>query len=269
MLRIIGLFISLDIYYSTNKNTFRNDIIGWTVWIFSASLPIFADFASDDLLKESFIVLNALTAVLGGMLIFVGLLSYFVELPPKLSYILFLTPILFSFIGFDFNGTSGAISLSVSSLFAFYLSLIIILFIKRVKIRELFGKSTKFIFITQVFILSFIPIAILTILNNERYGFYYSTNDFLVMLNYFAGIGFTLSIIVIFIHLEYSINFRQKNLLKDNYSHDLGNIIQIINNATYLLDSKSNLNEKNKANLEIIQKNSNKASELIKMIRNL
>jgi hypothetical protein len=29
MLRIIGLFISLDIYYSTNKNTFRNDIIGW------------------------------------------------------------------------------------------------------------------------------------------------------------------------------------------------------------------------------------------------
>jgi signal transduction histidine kinase len=220
-------------------------------------------------LKEIFIVLNALTAVLGRMLIFVGLVSYFVELHTKLNFALFLTPILFSFIGFAFNGSSGAIALSVYSLFAFYLSLIIILFAKRVKIRELFGKSTKFIFITQVFIISFIPIAILSFLNNESYGFYNSTNNFLVMLNYFSGIGFTLSIIVIFIHLEYSINLRQKNQLKDNYSHDLGNIIQIINGAIFILESQSNLNEKNKANLEIVQKNSNKASELIKMIRNL
>ncbi|MHA1983791.1 MAG: hypothetical protein ACW967_05520 [Candidatus Hodarchaeales archaeon] len=203
------------------------------------------------------------------MLIFVGLVSYFIELPTKISLVIYLIPIILSFVGFILTGKSGAISFSVYSLFAFYLALIAIFFHKREKIRELFGKSTKFIFITQVFIISFIPIAILTLLNNESYGFYNSTNDFLVMLNYFTGIGFTLSIIVIFIHLEYSINYRQKNLLKDNYSHDLGNIIQIINGATFLLNSQSNLNEKNKANLEIVQKNSNKASELIRMIRNL
>lgn len=42
--------------------------------------------------------------------------------------------------------------------------------------------------------------------------------------------------------------------MKDNYSHNLGNIMQVINSSSDLYNLTSKLGEKEKQNLDLIQK---------------
>ncbi|MHA1513514.1 MAG: hypothetical protein ACTSRJ_05560, partial [Candidatus Hodarchaeales archaeon] len=54
---------------------------------------------------------------------------------------------------------------------------------------------------------------------------------FLITLYSFLSLMITLLILVITIHLEYSLSNIQKFKLNDNYSHELGNILQMILNS--------------------------------------
>ncbi|MFX1325638.1 MAG: hypothetical protein ACFE8N_11825 [Promethearchaeota archaeon] len=113
------------------------------------------------------------------------------------------------------------------------------------------------------------PISSFILLQGEGYGLYYSTNSLLIILNYTVGILTNILLIVFLIHLEFILSNEQQNRLKDTYSHNLGNIMQIINSSSDLISMTTELSEQEKKNLTLIQEKCKEASKLIKNIRKL
>ncbi|MHA2233613.1 MAG: hypothetical protein ACXAB4_14115, partial [Candidatus Hodarchaeales archaeon] len=101
------------------------------------------------------------------------------------------------------------------------------------------------------------------------YGFYQSTDNPAVIVNYLFAIGITAVILVLFIHIEYSISQVEKYQLKDKYSHNLGNILQALTSAASLLELRKSRSQEDLLNLELIQQKCVEASSLVKEIRKL
>ena len=91
----------------------------------------------------------------------------------------------------------------------------------------------------------------------------------MIMFNYLPTIGFTIILIVLLVNIEYRLSSRERFELKDTFSHDLGNIMQVINSASDLIDINTDLNEQAKEGLELIHSKCKEASKLIRQIRNL
>jgi len=90
-----------------------------------------------------------------------------------------------------------------------------------------------------------------------------------MFINYFVGIINAIFILIYSIHLEYDILRNQKYRLRDKYSHDLGNLIQVIYSATDLTDVNDDLSKEKAENLELIQKKCEEAAKLIKEIKKI
>jgi hypothetical protein len=91
----------------------------------------------------------------------------------------------------------------------------------------------------------------------------------LIVITYVPGIVTTLLLIILLVHLEYSISNREKFDLKDKYSHELGNIMQAIFTTFDLIKTKREP-KKEVAELEaLLETKLNDASNLIKEIRKL
>jgi hypothetical protein len=73
---------------------------------------------------------------------------------------------------------------------------------------------------------------------------------------------------MLFLHLEQGIYFKKKNLLTDDYSHKIGNILQIIMGAGTTIKAESDSSEINTAT-DLILERTNEAGELIKKIREM
>ena len=72
------------------------------------------------------------------------------------------------------------------------------------------------------------------------------------------------------IHLEYGISTREVRNLKDKYSHDLGNIMQVIYTATEISNKEENFQKEILAEMkDLVQDKVKEASDLIKDIREL
>ena len=89
------------------------------------------------------------------------------------------------------------------------------------------------------------------------------------MLNYIPSIGASILLIVLLVHLEYTTSARHQFDLKDKYSHNLGNILQVVTSASDLTELNYDQGKDIKPNLELIKEKTEKAGELIKQIRDL
>jgi hypothetical protein len=205
---------------------------------------------------------------LGGFLIFGGFVFYFTEF--KIKYLVYsliiltIFPILL-FVFFGLNGTISFISLVV---LLGYVIIFLLVFNKKENLKLLFGRSSNYIFFTTILLTLYIPLALIFGLLGETYGLYYSENSLLVIINYSLGIGLSISILANLIHLEYSVMNNSKNKIKDDYSHYLGNIVQIVNNATYLLEVDLE-KEEHLDKINIIKEKCQEATDTIQKIRNL
>ena len=88
-----------------------------------------------------------------------------------------------------------------------------------------------------------------------------------MFVNYFLGNASTIALIIYSIHIEYDISKIQKFKLSDKYSHDLGNLIQIISSAAILTNIDKGLSKEKVENLDLIQKKCEEVAKLIKDIR--
>ncbi len=123
------------------------------------------------------------------------------------------------------------------------------------------------IFVFTVYVI--IVIFIIILLQGYTFGFYYDEFSILMFINYFVGIINAIFILIYSIHLEYDILRNQKYRLRDKYSHDLGNLIQVIYSATDLTDVNDDLSKEKAENLELIQKKCEEAAKLIKEIKKI
>ncbi len=126
------------------------------------------------------------------------------------------------------------------------------------------GSSIKWFIGTIIFGFLYLINGVITVLEGYPFGLYHSDNAFMIIRYYFFAIGITLLISMLIVHLEQSISYLQKAQLRDIYSHDLGNIMQIILNNIEAIDS---IDEKNQPNADLIKSKCIEAGDLITEIR--
>ena len=122
-----------------------------------------------------------------------------------------------------------------------------------------------FVFVIYVFIIFYV----ISLLQGYSFGFYSDEFSVQMFINYFIGIIINIIILIYSIHLEYDISKIQKYNLRDKYSHDLGNLVQVIYSAAILTNVDEDLNKEKTENLELIQKKCEEAAKLIKDIKKI
>ncbi|MHA1682863.1 MAG: hypothetical protein ACTSUE_18135 [Promethearchaeota archaeon] len=93
-------------------------------------------------------------------------------------------------------------------------------------------------------------------------------------MNYSAGILVAFIKTTMIVQLEYNVSINKEMHLRDKYSHELGNIIQVLKSSLFVLQEKgrelqSQPDGKIEGMISIADKKCNEASELIRKIREL
>ena len=115
----------------------------------------------------------------------------------------------------------------------------------------------------------YFPVSVFISTKGYGYGVYNATDPIIIMLNYLPTIIGTILTVILYVHLEYTTSTRQKNDLKDKYSHNLGNIMQIITSATDVSEMHYKQEKDILPNLQLIKEKTEEAAKLIKQIRKL
>ena len=185
---------------------------------------------------------------------------------PKLLYFGFvvfisLIPLLLFFI----DEPDLAISFSSIGFFGVAILILYSSWLDRKNLRMLIGNSIKWFQGTIVFGFLYLINGVLNALEGYSLGLYHSQDPLIIMRYYFFSIAISLLIVILIIHIEQSISYLSKFRLSDIYSHDLGNIMQIILNNLEGIDSDIDVD--NQQTLDLIRVKCIEAGELIKEIR--
>jgi hypothetical protein len=244
-------------------------MLGWTSWIVAALFPISTDIVKSNGIGEFLLFLNALFGLIGGIFYTWGFYRYFKIIHFKILELFLVISILVSFSLYFL--TNYRLAIQFSSLLLNSLIFVVYLFpIFSIKDLKIFlGKSKLWYYITFVSLLIFIPFSIMASLEGYNYGLYEAENTLIIILYYVPTISSSILFIILLVHLEYTLSTHQKRDLKDKFSHNLGNIVQVIIAASELIEKNTNLKEQEKINLDLIQTKSRESAKLIKEIREL
>jgi len=266
IIRLLGVSVSLDFYSKKRDKKYIIFCLGWSFCVLGAFFPIIADLENDPFLSDLFYIFNPISVSIGMFLITIGVFSYFRDIRIKLimltSIFLALVPLSFFFLfGLDFA--------RYISLISFYASITFLLLIQKLEnsdFKSIAKGSIYWYYLTILSFFAFIPISFLVI-PDYTYGLYQTDDLIPIFIFYGYGITTFLLMFALLIHLENSVNLNKKNLIKDTYSHDIGNILQAILSSIQIIDE---FPDKDPFQiLEIAQKKCIDASKLIKEIRNL
>jgi hypothetical protein len=265
LLRIIGLIISIEFYSELKGSKFKILIIGWSIWIIAGLSALLAGIFENILLSEISGLINNISTSIAILFVLMGLYSYFQTISKRtiaffttISIILPFFTFFMSMISIFFDFTSGIIFI-----FVFIYSFLPLkkkdVFKKELSIKSFYW-YLFFVFTVYIVIIFYVII----LFQGYSYGFY---SEIQLFINYFLGILNSIILLIYSIHLEYDISRVQKYKLRDKYSHDLGNLIQVIYSATDLTTADDELSKEKAENLDLIQKKCEEAAQLIKDIK--
>ena len=270
-IRTIGLYISISFYLQFRKTRYLNLILGWGSWVITGFLPILSEFFFENQVEVSqFLqILNVTLATLGLFLVISGILVYFTQIIQEkdvflISLILGLGPFLLWWI----LGSSLAVRITGNSMIFLYILTVSIGIKKRKEVTKFLGYSIPILYGVAFFILLYILSYLLILIPRGEitYGLYNSNDLLSIIIHYFFGVGVTFLLLLLIIQIEQGIAFADNFLLKDRYSHDLGNLIQVILTTTELVEGQSSISSPEN---ELIQASCLKAGKLIAEIRKL
>jgi hypothetical protein len=267
--RSIGLGTTINFFYDLRKKFYIYFIFGWIFAIIGNILSLILDFIINPFLLEFTLVLNALLITLSMFLLMIGVFSYFLKINFRYFLLSCFLIIFASILLFFMIDSSTSIAFSVVIMNLTILIAFVFPFFKFKKFRSMVGKSIRWYYVGFVLLLGFLPISLYIFIQGYGYGLYFTDDLLFITLNYIIGIVNHLLVILFIIHLEYTISNRQQNELKDKYSHNLGNIMQVIYSSADLFKRIIKLENIEKEKLELIEKKCKEASKLIKEIRNL
>jgi len=267
-LRIIGLIISFEFLRDLKDSKFKILIIGWSLWIIAGFFALLLGIFENQLLGNVFLLINNISTSMAILFVLMGLYSYFKRISIKTITIFSVLSIVIPLVNVLINIIHINMNFSTAMLF------IIVFFYSFLPLRkiEVFKKDLSiksfywylfFVFTIYIFIVFYVIILI------QGYSFGFYSNEFSIPMffNYFIGIISNMVILIYSIHLEYDISKIQKFVLRDKYSHDLGNLVQVIYSAATLANVDEDLNKEKTENIELIQKKCEEAAKLIKDIK--
>ncbi len=267
--RVIGLVISLDFLKDTKAERFKFLTLGWFFWILGALTPIFSNLVENFYLKEFLLVLNVFFATLGTIFYFWGFLNYFMTVSFKkmvsLIIIFIISTVLFFLI------TDYAVTIAFCALFinVILFSTFVIPPIKKKRFKKYMGRSIIWYYVLVLTISFFLPVSIIIFLQGYEFGLYNADDPVLIMFNYVPTIVTSICLIILLVHVEYTTSSRKQLELKDNYSHNLGNILQVISSAFELIEMKGRSESETSELGELLKDKLNEAAKQIREIREL
>lgn len=271
IIRIIALGVSTDFFYFNRKRGFIFFIIGWISWAIASLLLIIGALYYNAFFLEDIIFINSIFAALAGFYLLLGVFSYFMEIKPKFILLISLLIILIPLVLLLFFGKAIGSIFASTVLIISVVSIFLILVIKFEPLKERLGSSIRWYYITGLFLSIYLPLTFYTTFQLGSVGIYTSSNTIFLMLYWLPGLISTILIVIFLIHLEYNINFKQKNKLKDLYSHNLANVLQALDLANKLIINKVNANKDEKLIevIDIFNEKIKESSDIINEIRKL
>ncbi|MFW9823281.1 MAG: hypothetical protein ACFFE4_10115 [Candidatus Thorarchaeota archaeon] len=268
MIRFLGVIVSVNFYYESKSNTYLYFTIGWCLWVIAGLVALISGIATNYIVETLSLLMNYLLGPLAIFILGVGLSSYYLNISARkiqiVTIILIAIPLILNLLG-------QSILAIYARIFQFFgiIEMFLLPFIKYKTFKERIGKSIKWYYMTCFSIIIYIPLAILSMVTSLTSGSFQSENIIIIVAVYTSVILMTILLISFIIHLEYTISNKQQNQLKDKYSHNLGNIIQVIYSSSDLFRRLYNIEDKNKEKLDLIEKKCKEASKLINEIRKL
>ncbi|MHA2287399.1 MAG: hypothetical protein ACXABG_01305 [Promethearchaeota archaeon] len=270
LFRVIGLIISIEFYRELKDSKFKILIIGWLSWIIAGLSAILVGIFENQLLGEVSRLINGISTSIAILFVLMGLYSYFQAISRRTIAFFITISIILPFFTFFMRINSISVDFTSGLIFIF----VFVYSFLPLKKKEVFKKELSiksfywylaFIFTIYVFIIFYVII----LLQGYSFGFYSDEYSIQMFLNYFIGVINSIIILIYSIHIEYDISRVQKYKLRDKYSHDLGNLIQVIYSATDLTNVDDDLSKEKAENLDIIKNKCEEAAKLIKDIKNL
>ncbi|MFW9940461.1 MAG: hypothetical protein ACFFFT_05430 [Candidatus Thorarchaeota archaeon] len=269
LIRIIGFIVSVNFYYESKSNTYIYFAIGWCLWIFAGIVALLSAVVNNQVQEDIFLFINY---ILGPLAIFnlgCGMSSYYINISSNKVKLIFAILIVFPLIIiFPLGITPVAIYARIFQ-FLGIIQMFSLPFLRYNTFKKKIGKSIRWYYLTCLSIVLYIPLAILSMLTSLNSGSFQSQDITIIVGAYTSVIIMTILLMSFIIHLEYTISNKQQNQLKDKYSHNLGNIMQVIYSSADLFKRITNLENIDKDKLELIERKCKEASELIKEIRKI
>ncbi|MFX1377288.1 MAG: hypothetical protein ACFFA0_15930 [Promethearchaeota archaeon] len=268
-LRAIGLGISIDFFRGSRDQKFLFFILCWSFWIIANISPIPIELIELNWLKELLHVLNVTCALLGCIFYLWGFYKYYMIVPFKSMLIILIISIIGPFLVYIFIGYSIALTITSISIYTVLMTAYILPPFKKVKFKEYMGRSSRWYYATLSTLFLYFPISAISFLSGQKYGLYSSDDSFLIIIYYISPIVTTGMLNLLHLHLEFTISSREKFELKDKYSHNLGNIMQVLYSSLDLIQMRKKTDNEDQKDLVLVRQKCEEASELIKNIRNL
>ncbi len=268
--RFIGAIVTLDMFSKSKERRHFLQLLGWIFLLNSAISPFGTTLTQDLFISNLFLITNVVSLNIGLFLLITGLSMYFITYPRNIVVGMLIIIIIIPIFVFILLDVLIAINISVFFQFLIILIFLTIVYSNRKEIKNILQYSYGLIVLLMIFLTSYVivNVYIITSVSDYTYGLYMST-DIIAIIAYYASVAMvTLLGLMVFLHLEQGIFLKKKNLLTDDYSHKIGNILQIIMGAGSTIKAYSESKEVNVAT-DLILERSEEAGELIKKIRKM
>ena len=274
IIRLIGLGVGIDFFLGTRKARFQVQIAAWLISTLAGICHLFS-FLLDSVdylwLKEIFFLLFGVFTSVGVFLLAISIMVYFKATTRKIVVLiccgLASLPIILFFI-FDLD---LAVNFSLYSAYLIVAGIYMLGVIEKTAFKQEVGSSIKWFY--AILIVGVVQVLVFLFLATQgsTLGAYdtHTVNNLLLFINNTMSISILALTAVLLIHLETSRSERYNFRLKDKYSHDLGNLIQVIVSGMQLVETKKILDSDKKETLLLINQKCEESAKLIQEIRDL
>ncbi len=259
VLRIVGIFVSIDFFIRKKEIKFIYFIIAWNCYFLAEIAVLF--------FLSSF--LNTFFGSLGMIFNTAGLLTYYIEIKVKsimeiIGIVITIIFCLFYFLGEEIASNVGVIIFLIT-----FVILIMTPLLRYSNFKKQIGKSIVWYYGFIINSLVFLPISFIITANGSIFDVYYLKNEIFINI-YFCGIiNSQLLMLIFLIHIEYNHSSYLNSKLIDNYSHDLGNILQSIQLSFEFFSQNLPSGEYDSEVFTLATQKFKDATDLLKKIRKL
>jgi hypothetical protein len=266
-IRIIGGLAFLDFYFQNKNNRFLQLTIGFILFAVSPTVqsffPKLEEIISDptlisDEMKFIFILGEVIMSI-GIYILAIIFISYSTTISNKYKIIGAIPVIVLPMILYPILLFEITFYLTQAIVLILILGVAVFIIRHRQEIQQI-AKNSSLFFLATIIVAVTNIILVLPI---------FGSIELFVTLELLTRIGVSLMVPLIFVHFEYNLLSVEKSTLKDQYSHDLAQLVQAASARLYLSSNKENVDDETRETLNKVQTDHMKIGELIKRIREI
>jgi hypothetical protein len=269
--RLIGLGVAIDYLINIKRKRFQAQVAGWSIWTLASFSQLLTQFVTDTTIIEVLDFLFAISTLLGSFLLSISVIVYFRHVSVKPIFLVTMVLIIVPFLLYYFLGVNLAVNLTVSFSFIIIGGLFVIGMIEKKNFQQEVGESVKWFYVLiwtgALLMIIYIGFS-LTGINLAAYSSEIESEVAIIVVNSFA-LALMVLILVLLIHMENSRSSLYNYKLKDKYSHNLGNLVQVMVSAIHIIEQGGVQKSERERIVDLLNQKSQEVSDLIHEIRTL